>query len=197
MNGCVPASSFLTITRIDGAEVYELDGEPALTVLERRLGIPLTAGPGGSLSLVATLGQKQGDPFAPFNEHKYVNRLILTADPEAGSVTLFEPDFEVGSRVQIMARDNAVMLDSVRRGVNAANEIIRHGDTAFSLYIDCAGRASVRSGAAREEASLVVDGLDQSAPLVGLYSGVEIAPFDGAPRALDWTGLLAVIRYSQ
>ncbi len=61
-----------------------------------------------------------------------MNRLILTADPEAGSVTLFEPDFEVGSRVQIMARDNAVMLDSVRRGVNAANEIIRHGDTAFS-----------------------------------------------------------------
>lgn len=196
MNGCVPASSFLEITRIDGAVVYELDGEPALSVLEQRLGRPMTTGPEGTISLLATLGQKQGDQFAPFDEHSYVNRLILTGDPSEGSVTLFEADFELGAQVQIMARDNALMLDSVRRGVRAANEIIAQGDTLFSLYIDCAGRASIRSGAAREEASLVVDGLDQSAPLIGLYSGVEIAPFDGEPRALDWTGLLAVMRYS-
>ncbi|TSD87524.1 hypothetical protein FFK22_016910 [Mycobacterium sp. KBS0706] len=196
MNGCVPASSFLEITRIDGAVVYELDGEPALSVLEQRLGRPMTTGPEGTISLLATLGQKQGDQFAPFDEHSYVNRLILTGDPAEGSVTLFEADFELGAKVQIMARDNALMLDSVRRGVRAANEIIGQGDTLFSLYIDCAGRASIRSGAAREEASLVVDGLDQSAPLIGLYSGVEIAPFDGEPRALDWTGLLAVMRYN-
>jgi hypothetical protein len=157
----------------------------------------MTTGPEGTISLLATLGQKQGDQFAPFDEHSYVNRLILTGDPAKGSVTLFEADFELGAKVQIMARDNALMLDSVRRGVKAANEIIGQGDTLFSLYIDCAGRASVRSGATREEASLVVDGLDQSAPLIGLYSGVEIAPFDGEPRALDWTGLLAVMRYSQ
>lgn len=197
MNGCVPASSFLEVTRVDGAVVYELDGEPALNVLERRLGRPVTTGSEGTISLLATLGQKQGDQFGPFDEHNYVNRLILTGDPSEGSVTLFEADFELGAKVQIMARDNALMLDSVRRGVRAANEIIGQGDTLFSLYIDCAGRASVRSGAAREEASLVVDGLDQSAPLIGLYSGVEIAPFDGEPRALDWTGLLAVMRYSQ
>lgn len=196
MNGCVPASSFLTITRIEGAVVYELDGEPALTVLERRLGRPITTGPEGTISLLATLGQKQGDQFGPFDEHSYVNRLILTGDPAEGSVTLFEADFELGAKVQIMARDNALMLDSVRRGVRSANEIIAQGDTLFSLYIDCAGRASVRSGATREEASLVVDGLDPSAPLIGLYSGVEIAPFGGEPRALDWTGLLAVMRYS-
>jgi small ligand-binding sensory domain FIST len=196
MHGCIPASAFLEITRIDGAEVYELDGEPALQVLEKRLGL-LTTGPSGTLSLLATLGQKQGDPYAEFDENAYVNRLILTANPETGSVTLFEPDFSVGSKVQVMARDNKMMLDSVRRGVAAANEIIRHGDAVFAMYIDCAGRASARSGAVTEEAEVLVEGLDSSIPLVGLYSGVEIAPFEGSPRGLDWTGLLCVMRYDQ
>ena len=33
----------MEITRIDGAEVYELDGQPALGVIERMLGLSLGA----------------------------------------------------------------------------------------------------------------------------------------------------------
>ena len=111
LHGCRPVSTFMDITRIDGAEVLELNHEPALTVVERMLGLELGTTSGQQLSLVATLGQKQGDPFAPYDENQYVNRLILQANPERGSITLFEPDFAVGTRVQIMSRDNALMLE--------------------------------------------------------------------------------------
>jgi hypothetical protein len=198
LHGCRPVSAFMEITRIDGATVYELDGEPALKVIERMLGLPIGGGRGQELSLVATLGQKQGDPYAPYDEKSYVNRLILSADANTGSITLFEPDFERGAQVQIMSRDNGLMLDSVRRGVQAMNRSVAGGENLLGLYIDCAGRASARSGSAIEEAELVVKGLDASFPFLGFYSGVEVAPFDGEhSRPLDWTGVLTVLRRRQ
>lgn len=195
MHGCRPVSAFMEITRIEGADVYELDGRPALGVIERMLGLPLGGTRGHELSLVATLGQKQGDPFGPYDENAYVNRLILRADAETGSVSLFEPDFARGAQVQIMSRDNTLMLDSVRRGIAAANQNLVTSESFLGLYIDCAGRGSARSGAPVEEAELMLHGLDQILPFMGFYSGVEIAPFAGQPsRPLDWTGVLTVLR---
>jgi hypothetical protein len=195
LHGCRPVSAFMEITRIDGATVYELDGEPAIKVIERMVGLPVGGSRGQELSLVATLGQKQGDPYAPYDENAYVNRLILSADAERGSITLFEPDFELGTQVQVMSRDNGLMLDSVRRGVADITRSVVGRDNLLALYIDCAGRASVRSGSVIEEADLVVQGLDTGVPLLGFYSGVEIAPFNGATsRPLDWTGVLTVLR---
>jgi hypothetical protein len=194
LHGCRPVSTFMEITRIEGAEVFELDGSPALEVIETMLRLKLGGGSGHNLSLIATLGEKQGDPFAPYDENAYVNRLILTSDRERGSVTLFEPDFHRGTRVQIMSRDNYLMLESVRAGVAAANTLLSHvssvREPAFSLYIDCAGRASARSGAEIEEGELLIDNLDPSIPFLGFYSGVEVAPFEGYSKPLDWTGVL-------
>ncbi len=194
LHGCRPVSSFMEITRIDGAVVYELDHEPALSVIERMLGLKIGPSTNHNISLIATLGEKQGDPFGPYDENDYVNRLILTSHQTNGSVTLFEPDFKQGARVQIMSRDNALMLQSVRDGVLAANRGIAEGTTLFSLYVDCAGRASAMSGAPTEEAEIVAQTLDRSAPFLGFYSGVEIAPFGDTSRPLDWTGLLLSMR---
>ena len=195
MHGCRPVSAFMEITRIEGADVFELDNRPALAVIERMLGLPLGGSRGQELTLVATLGQKQGDPYAPYDENAYVNRLILRANPDTGSVTLFEPDFARGTKVQIMSRDNSLMLESVRRGVAEINRAIAGHDNLLSLYIDCAGRGSARSGAPVEEADLVRLDLEGDAPFLGFYSGVEIAPFGtGRSQPLDWTGVLAVLR---
>ena len=194
LHGCRPVSSFMDITRIDGAEVFELDGQPALGVIEHMLGLRLGSTDGTDISLIATLGEKHGDPFAPYDENTYVNRLILGANRASGSITLFEPDFRLGTTVQIMARDNSLMLQSVRDGTAALRGRCISSKPILGLYIDCAGRASARSGALQEEAELVMQSLDLSFPLLGFYSGVEIAPFEGYSRPLDWTGVLALLR---
>jgi len=194
LHGCRPVSTFMQITRIEGAEVFELDGRPALTVIEDMLQLSVGREDRNGLTLAATLGQKQGDPWASFDEDAYVNRLILSGNPDTGSITLFEPDFAEGAAVQIMARDNDLMLDSVRSGVGRANDSLREGNGLFALYIDCAGRASARSGSPVEEADLVRAGLDPRIPLMGFYSGVEIASYRGRPRPLDWSGVLTVAR---
>ena len=58
------------------------------------------------------------------------------------------------------------------------------------MYIDCAGRASAYSHLDEEEAVYVQSALKDVCPLLGFYSGVEIARVAGAPQALDWTGVL-------
>lgn len=193
LHGCVPVSSFMQITKVEGAEVYELDGRPALQVLEGMLGANLESSNAQNLSLIATLGEKHGDRFAPYDESAYVNRLILSANPSTGSITLFEPDFIEGAVVQVMSRDNALMIESVRRGTE---EILRRtagkgGQVA--LYIDCAGRASARSGAPVEEAEIMLQSFKSDMPLIGCYSGVEIAPVNEQSRPLDWTAVLTVL----
>lgn len=197
MHGCRPASSFLEITRAEGAEIFELDGRPALDMLEEKLGLALSASNQAQLSLLATLGRKYGDPFAPFDEKAYVNRLILGANRESGSITIFEPDFAVGDRVQIMARDNGLMLDSVREGVAGVARRVQGRRILMSLYIDCAGRASARSGAAEEEAEIALRASASLGPFLGFYSGVEIAPVGRAAGAasspLDWTAVMSAL----
>jgi hypothetical protein len=197
LHGCVPVSSFMTITSIDGAEVFELDGRPALDVLETMLGIDTVDDDGRALSLMVTLGEKHGDPFAEYDENRYVNRLILQVAADRRSITLFEPDFRSGSIVQIMSRDNGLMVQSVRNGVRSMNERVSGGQTLMALYIDCAGRASARSGSEIEEAEVLLDEISIRAPILGFYSGVEIAPVNGArSRPLDWTAVLTVLCFN-
>lgn len=199
MHGCRPVSAFLEITRVDGPVVFELDGRPALTALEEMIGVQFEGAEAQNITLLATLGQKHGDRFAPFDEQAYVSRLILGADRDAGSITMFEPDFAVGSQVQIMARDNGLMLESVRRGVAEIERLIEGRRPLLSFYLDCAGRASASTGAPSEEAEIAVASSDALGPLLGFYSGVEIAPVGlavggtGMSRPLDWTAVMSAL----
>jgi hypothetical protein len=192
MHGCIPVSSFLEITRIDGPIIYELDGRAALTVLQELLGIDQGAALSEELSLVVTLGAKHGDPYAPYDESAYVNRLIISTNPADGSVTLFEADFQVGTKVQIMSRDNQLMVKSVRKRTGELLKSLGRSKPAFAFYIDCAGRTNAFSGSEIEEASVLQTELGREIPLLGFYSGVEIAPLMGKSRPLDWTGVLTL-----
>jgi small ligand-binding sensory domain FIST len=141
---------------------------------------------------IVTLGKKYGEPYAPFNEQMYVNRLVIDSDHEKGSVTIFEADFQQGDMVQVMSRDNHLMVESVGSGTAELIENTDLENSEFALYIDCAGRASGFSGSEIEEADVVRKTIGKSVPFLGFYSGVEIAPFLGRSRPLDWTGVLTI-----
>jgi hypothetical protein len=192
MHGCVPASPFLEITRIEGARVLELDGRPALTVVEERLRVSRTELMDRQPLPSLTLGQKHGDPYAPFNDGQYVNRLVIAVDPADDALVLFEADFQVGSRVQLMAYEPWRMIESAREQTQSLLASLPPQPLLFGLYIDCAGRSTAFSGMEEDEAAPVRQQIGAQCPLLGFYSGVEIAPFMGRARPLDWTGVLAV-----
>lgn len=192
IHGCVPLSSFLEITKIDGPVIYEIDHRPALALIQEMIGEDQSPADGYNLSLCVTLGEKYGDPYAPYDESNYVNRLIISSDPDEGSVTLFEADFQAGTKIQLMTRNNQMMLASVRIRARELLDTLGSLTPIWGFYIDCAGRSSAFSGADIEEASVLQDELGEKIPLLGFYSGVELAPLIGRTRPLDWTGVLTL-----
>jgi small ligand-binding sensory domain FIST len=91
-----------------------------------------------------------------------------------------------------MSRDNQLMIDSVRRQTRRLLASLNGRKPVFALYIDCAGRTCAFSGAEVEEAGILQAELGPDIPLLGFYSGVEIAPLLGQSRPLDWTGVLTL-----
>ena len=183
----------MEITRAEGAVVHELDGRPAIEALERMLGGPIDADRAKELSLRVTLGEKHGDPFAPYDESAYVNRLIVSVDPQIGSLTLFEADFRAGARVQFMSRDNDMMVASIERRMALLMDRLAGKSCVIGLYFDCAGRSGLISGSSVEEADVMVRHCRADIPVLGFFSGVEVAPLMDRSRPLDWTGVLSVI----
>lgn len=191
MHGCEPISAFMEVTRVDGPVVHELDHRPALDVILEAIGQEKTDENIKGLSTVITLGERFGDMFADYDEAEYVNRLIVTGNPADGSVVIFEADFHVGSKVQIMSRSNPLMIESARKGAGTLLKKMEGRRPLFGIYVNCTGRAASFCGADEEDVPLVQEAM-KGIPLIGFYSGVEIAPFMGRSRPLDWTGVLTI-----
>jgi len=195
MHGCTPKDGiYHTITRIDGPVIYELDGKPIVKIIDEIYGnqdwqnqIPVRR---------LTIGVNHGKKFGDFKENEYVNRLITSVLPNKDGIVIFEPDMEEGTEIQFMLRDAERIIDSAKNNsIELMKQIKSEGKKAlFGLYIDCAGRAAGFSNTKTEEALEICKVCNHyNTPLIGFYSGVEIAPLLGKSRGLDWTGVLLVL----
>ncbi len=137
------------------------------------------------------MATKVGVGFSEFKEENYVNRLISGVDQKRGGLIMFEPDLQAGTEVQLMRRSFSD-FEYVRE---RSEEILRRtegGNPFFCLYIDCGGRASGYSGTEGEEAEVVQEIIGSKMPLLGVYSGTEIANVGGEMQACVFTGVLCV-----
>ncbi len=194
-HGCTPLDGvYHEITKSRGSNIYELDGRPVVSVIDEIYGnqewqkqTPLKR---------LAIGVNHGDPYAPFKEKNYVNRLITGVLPDMEGIVIFEPDLAAGSKIQFMLRDSREMILSAQKNTeHLMAQIKAEGrQPLFGLYIDCAGRTSAFSETLTEEALEVVKTLNHyKTPFLGFYSGVEVAPMFGTSRGLDWTGVLVVM----
>jgi small ligand-binding sensory domain FIST len=195
MHGCTPKDGvYHTITKIEGPVIYELDGKPVVKMIDDMYGsqdwhqqVPVRR---------LTIGVNLGAKFGPYHETDYFNRLITGALPDGSGIVTFEPDLAKGTEIQFMLRDSNKMIESAKKNARELVEAVNVDGTkaSLALYIDCAGRSAVLSDTQTEEASEVCDVLNQyDIPLLGFYSGVEIAPLLGKNRGLDWTGVLLIL----
>ena len=194
MHGCTPKDGiYHTITKSEGAVIYEVDGKPIVEMIDDQYGNKdwRNQVPVGRM----TIGVNHGEKFGDFKEENFVNRLIAGVLPNGEGIVIFEPDLKEGTEILFMLRNNEMMIESVKKNsADLVEKIIANGEKLiFGLYIDCAGRTSKASDALTEEASEVQTVFNRyDTPLLGFYSGVEVAPLLGKSRGLDWTGLLLV-----
>lgn len=189
VHGCKPSGRYHTITKTEGNVVLEIDGKPAVDAIAQLLG-PDSYKSWEDYPIFVTLGVNKGNKFGEFREEDYANRILMGIDKDRGGLIMFEPDLKPGAEFQLMRRS----IDFGYIGERAKDLLDRVGDRHpfFALYIDCAARASAYSGTEREEAEEVQKVIGSKMPLLGVYSGVEIAKVGEDMQALDWTGVLCV-----
>lgn len=185
MHGCRPAGGYHEITRAEGTAVLEIDGRPALDVVADRIGSDRSW---EEYPLFVTLGVNRGDKYGEVRESDYANRLCMAVDQERKALIMFEPDLTPGTEVQFMRR--SIDFDYVHRRAKALREQAADREAFLAFYIDCAGRAAAYCGSDGEEATEVQRAVGDTVPLLGVYSGVEIARVGGEIQPLDWTGVL-------
>lgn len=187
LHGCKPNGLYHTITKANGAEILEIDGQPALNHIADLLGHDAEE-KWKEYGFFITLGVNKGEKFGDFNEESYVNRLCLRVKKDNRSLVLFEPDLDEGTEVQLMRR--SLDMEYIYDRVADLKDSLGDKEVLFALYIDCAGRAAAFSGMDEEEAYAVMEAVGPDIPLLGWYSGVELATVQDEVRALDWTGVL-------
>jgi hypothetical protein len=188
MHGCRPATRYYTVTKAAGQVVLEINGQPALKFVHELLG--------GSISpenfpFFLIFGVNKGkDKWGDFNDDNYASRLCLAVDPEHSGIVMFEPDMVEGTEFQIMYR--SLELDYMKPKIEGLFDGLGDRIPVFAFYINCAGRAAGYGGIDIEDAVVLQKTLADRVPVLGIYSGVEIARVLGRPRGLDWTGVLCM-----
>ncbi|MDR2869337.1 MAG: FIST C-terminal domain-containing protein [Deferribacteraceae bacterium] len=184
MHGCRPSTDYYTVTKADSQTILEINHEPALAFMQKVLGSVIAP---EAYPFFLILGVNQGEKWGEFDEESYASRLCLAIDTERSGIVMFEPDMVEGTEFQIMHR--SMELDYMPPRMQQLFDALGERKPALALYINCAGRAGYGN---IEDALVVQQAVQGKVPLVGIYSGVEIAPVKGRSRGLDWTGVFCL-----
>ncbi|MBC7470847.1 MAG: FIST C-terminal domain-containing protein [Ramlibacter sp.] len=214
--GCQPIAAQRIITACDGHVLTELDGEPALDVLLRDLGITLDEPQTAMTRLRATLvglteaGSDAVGRTGNFGADVTV-RHIIGLDPARRAVAIAQ-QVTPGMRMAFCQRNvQAARADLIRICAEIREElepeempqavVAALGDPAAldgpspqrriagAVYVSCAGRGGAHFGGPSAELQIVRHALGD-VPLVGFFAGGEIA----RDHLYGYTGVLTVFR---
>ena len=165
-----------TITKSQGNVLYELDGQPALSVYKKYLGDKASELPGAALLF----------PLSLYSEDRKTQlvRTILGIDEEQGSMT-FAGDVPQNSEVRFMMANFDRLIDGAAQAAEASLSLNSDTKPEFVLMISCIGRKIVLDQRVEEELESVKEIFGDDAIYTGFYSNGEISPFvEGASCSL-------------
>jgi hypothetical protein len=154
-----------TITKSSGNELFEIDGENALTLYKRYLGSFAEELPASALFFPIAILKD--------NSEEFTVRTILNVNEEKGSMT-FAGNVPQGSHIRLMRTntDQVINLAST-----AAFEAVgKNGNKSpLALIFNCIGRRLVLDSRANEEIQSITQNFTNATTVAGLYSYGEFS----------------------
>lgn len=181
--GCRLLSPLLSVTKVRGRTVLELDGMPALAALSQSA----TGLEDNPLILVAVAAAS--DALSD-SGRKLALRAIVGVDPGRGSIDVAD-ELALGARVAFAVRD----AHAARTDLDAHLRTLRQGShgsaAAFGLYVCGSGRGRHLYDAEDVDVRLIRSHFPDM-PLFGFQSVFELSPIDGRLTLQIQSGVLAV-----
>jgi len=179
--GWSPFGPARKVTRSAGNLLHELDGEPALDVYKRYLGVHASGLPASGLLF----------PFAMLgSDHRETGliRSILGVDERDGSLTL-AGEIDPHGYLKLMHASTDALVGGAEAAAEAVQASIPAQAQGLALLVSCVGRKLVMGGRVEEEVEAVGSVLGPQALLAGFYSYGEIGPLaaSGACRLHNQT----------
>ena len=169
--GWTPFGPARKVTRSALNVLYELDGEPALSVYKRYLGEHAAGLPASGLLF----------PFSMLGEdHNELGliRTILGIDEVEGSLTL-AGEIDANGYLKLMHASTDALVGGAEAAAEMARGVARNDGDSLSLLVSCVGRKLVMGGRVDEEVEAVGAVLGPKTTLAGFYSYGEISPGGG------------------
>ena len=179
--GWSPFGPARKVTRSADNLLHELDGEPALDVYKRYLGVHASGLPASGLLF----------PFAMLgSDHRETGliRSILGVDERDGSLTL-AGEIDPHGYLKLMHASTDALVGGAEAAAEAVQASIPAQAQGLALLVSCVGRKLVMGGRVEEEVEAVGSVLGPQALLAGFYSYGEIGPLaaSGACRLHNQT----------
>lgn len=153
------------VTRSAGNIVYELDGNPALTLYKQYLGDEVKNLPASGLLFPLAIKTQPGE--------EPIVRTLLAVDEDQQAL-IFAGDVPEGQVTQLMRAN----FDRLIEGAENAAEQIQTSATGeqLAIAISCVGRKLILKSRIDEEVEATLDALPAGSQQVGFYSYGELSP---------------------
>ena len=158
-----------TVTKSNGNTLFELDGQPALTLYKEYLGSKASELPSSALLFPLKL---KTDTDA---EDAEMVRTILSVDEKKQSMT-FAGDIPQGAMVTLMKANFERLIDGASKAGGFSIEALGNQEAELAILISCVGRKLVLKERTEEEVEAVRSVIGKNATICGFYSYGEICP---------------------
>jgi hypothetical protein len=172
--GYVPIGGERTVTRSQGNLIYEIDGKPALEVLQEYLPDRVLADDWGRY--VPTFGLSFRAP-SYMKDEEYILRGINSVNKVDGSVSL-QTEVQEGTSVWVSSRDKEKITTGLDRMADQIKEELGGAQPKLVFHFDCCSRGKIML---RDEEKLQIlrrfhQAVGPDVPWAGFYTYGEIGP---------------------
>jgi hypothetical protein len=171
-SGWTPIGLSKQVTRAVGNVVYELNGEPALNVLERYLGHHAEKLPAIGVEYPLGFVNRSNSPD---QEELYVLRASMSVDRKERSIS-FAGEIPEGVMVNLTCSDKTSILDATGTAAREAKSLLGRNKPRVIFCYSCMARRIVLGSRTTEEIAMIRTEFGPEVPMVGFYSYGEFCP---------------------
>jgi small ligand-binding sensory domain FIST len=187
---CQPLGPIHTVTRAHKNLLLELDGRPAFDVFSEVVRRPLLEDLRRAAAFVFV-----GLPIDPERQHiargEYVIRNIVGFDPRQGVVAVAD-ELRQGQKMVFTLRDGGGAREDLKATLETQAAAWHERQPGFALYFNCVGRGRGLYGLPDLDTAYIRQYLGDI-PLIGFFTGCEIAPIHHQHSLHQYSGVLVLI----